>query len=192
MSNTYIYDKSVTENGEVIESEKVTKDTPKKLIFITNGTGGCGKDTFAEILNKYVPTLKRSSIDRVKSIARECCWTGGKTEKDRKFLSDLKLLLTAYNDLPFLSISSCVDAFRYDPWSTVLLIDIREPEEIERAKQAFGAKTILIKNDRVAPITSNMADANVLNYDYDFIIENNGTLEEFEGTIKKWAEENVM
>ena len=192
MSNTYIYDKTVTEDGEVIESEKVTKDAPKKQVFITNGTGGCGKDTFAEILNKYVPTLKRSSIDRVKTIARECCWNGGKTEKDRKFLSDLKLLLTAYNDHPFVSISSCVDAFTYDPWTTVLLIDIREPEEIERAKKSFNAKTILIKNDRVAPITSNMADANVLNYEYDFVIENNGTLEEFEETIKKWAEENVM
>lgn len=192
MTDTYIYDKSITEDGEVIESENVTKDTPKKMIFITNGVGGCGKDTFADILKKYVPTLKRSSIDRVKAIARECCWAGGKTEKDRKFLSDLKLLLTDYNDLPFLSISSYVDEFSYSPYHAVLLIDIREPEEIERAKKAFNAKTILIKNDRVAPITSNMADANVLNYNYDFVIENNGTLEEFEETIKKWAEENVL
>lgn len=191
MTDTYIYGKSITD-GEVIESEKVTKTITTKHIFITNGVGGCGKDTFANILKKYTPTTKRSSIDRVKGIARECCWMGGKTEKDRKFLSDLKLLLTDYNDLPFVSISSYVDEFRHNKYINVLLIDIREPEEIERAKKAFNAKTILIKNDRVAPITSNMADANVLNYEYDFIIENNGTLEEFEETIKNWAEENVL
>ena len=72
MTDTYIYDKSITDDGEIIESENATKVITKKYIFITNGTGGCGKDTFADILKKYVPTLKRSSIDRVKAIAREC------------------------------------------------------------------------------------------------------------------------
>ena len=42
MSDTYIYDKTVTEDGEVIESENVTKVITKKYIFITNGVGGCG------------------------------------------------------------------------------------------------------------------------------------------------------
>ena len=41
----------------------------QKKIFITNGMARCGKDTFAEILNRYVPTLKVSSIDQVKQIA---------------------------------------------------------------------------------------------------------------------------
>ena len=192
MSNTYIYDKTVMENGEVIESEKVTRDIAKKLVFITNGTGGCGKDTFADILGKYTTVTKISSIEPVKQFARFMGWDGGKTEKDRKFLSDLKLALTEYNDTPFNYMLGSYMFWKETRNHSVLIIDIREPEEIERAKQAFGAKTILIKNDRVAPISSNMADANVLNYEYDFVIENNGTLEEFEETIKKWAEENVM
>lgn len=196
MTDTYIYDKTITEDGEIIESEKVTKDTPKKLVFITNGTGGCGKDTFAEILDDFVDVTKISSIDPIKQFARFLGWQGGKSEKDRKFLSDLKLAMTEYNDTLFKWMQN-----NYVLWSTrsdfdhaipVLLIDIREPEEIERAKKAFNAKTILIKNDRVAPITSNMADAGVFNYEYDFVIENNGTFEEFEETIKKWAEENVL
>lgn len=196
MSDTYIYDKSITENGEVIESENATKVMTKKHIFITNGTGGCGKDTFADILNDFVDVTKISSIDPIKQFARFLGWQGGKEEKDRKFLSDLKLAMTEYDDTPFKWMQNnylwwCAKS-DFEHAIPVLLIDIREPEEIERAKKAFNAKTILIKNDRVDPITSNMADANVLNYNYDFVIENNGTLEEFEETIKKWAEENVL
>lgn len=161
-----------------------------KHIFILNGMGGCGKDTFAGFLADITYAFHYSSVTKIKEIAESCGWTGGKTEKDRKFLSDLKLLLTEYNDLPFKDISEEVEFFRsgevpYD----VLLIDIREPAEIERVKKAFGAKTILIKNDRVPHIKSNMADNGVFDYDYDIVIENNGTLEEFRETVKKFAEE---
>lgn len=157
-------------------------------VYIVNGTGGCGKDTFAEFMYKHVPgTIKISSIDRVKMIARYCGWDGGKTEKDRKFLSDLKCLLTYYNDLPFEYLQTAVRVYsRYDS-TRALLIDIREPEEIERAVKEFNARTILIVNDRVPRIMSNMADANVFNYNYDVVIENNGTLEDLEETVKRFA-----
>lgn len=158
-----------------------------KHIFITNGTGGCGKDTFASLVGELIPTFKFSSIDAVKQIAKQCGWHGGKTEKDRKFLSDLKLLTTAYSDMPFRSIKFAVEGFmEFDPYQ-VMFIDIREPNEIERAKIAFGARTILIKNDRIAPITSNMADANVNNYEYDIVIENNGTLQDLRETAQKFV-----
>ena len=164
----------------------------KKQIFITNGTGGCGKDTFACILNDLIPTKKISSIDSVKSIASLCGWDGKKTQKDRKFLSDLKLLLAGYNDFPFSVLRNEVENFNSDFKFEILLIDIREPKEIERAVKEFKAKTILIKNNRVAPITSNMTDANVFNYKYDFIIENNGTMDEFRDTVKKFSKENIL
>jgi dephospho-CoA kinase len=161
-----------------------------KHIFILNGMGGCGKDTFAGFLLDIVPTFHYSSVYKIKEIAEACGWDGGKTEKDRKFLSDLKLLTTEYNDLPFKDISEEVEFFRNTTiYFKVLLIDIREPAEIERAKKAFGAKTILIKNDRVPHIHSNMADNGVFDYDYDIVIENNGTLEDFRETVKKFAEE---
>jgi dephospho-CoA kinase len=162
----------------------------KSRIYITNGTGGCGKDTFAELLKKMVPyVLKISSIDRVKTIAKWCGWDGGKTEKDRKFLSDLKFLMSNYNDHPFQYLKDWVDQTTKDEnMFRVLLIDIREPDEIERAKKEFGAKTILITNDRVKPITSNAADANVFEYAYDYMIDNGGSFEDFEANIKIFAE----
>lgn len=163
-----------------------------KQIFITNGMARCGKDTFASFLNEFIPTLKYSSIDKVKEIAKLCGWNGGKSEKDRKFLSDLKLLTTDYSEIPFNAIKEKVDEFISNSEYQIMLIDIREPEEIEKAKNAFGAKTILIENNRVKFIQSNMADANVFNYEYDFTIQNNGTLEEFKENIKQFVEKEIV
>lgn len=163
-----------------------------KHIFITNGMARCGKDTFAMFVSELLPTWKYSSIDRVKYIASQCGWNGGKTEKDRKFLSDLKVLTSEYSDMPFNSVSDKVNIFNSSDDFQVMLIDIREPEEIEKAKIVFGAKTILIKNDNVEHIDSNMADANVYNYEYDYVIENNGTLEEFRETVRRFVEKHIL
>ena len=120
-------------------------------------------------------------------------WDGNKTEKDRKFLSDLKLLFTAYNDMPLNDLRDIVRDFVADLIETnVLMLDIREPNEIERAKQELNAKTILIRNKNIPPITSNMADANVENYTYDYIIENNGTLEELEEKAIEFISEVIV
>lgn len=163
-----------------------------KEILITNGMARSGKDTFATYLNRIIPTYKYSSIDRVKEIARYCGWDGGKEEKDRKFLSDLKVLTSEYSDMPFKDIYKRVDWFmNVDDHYKVLIIDIREPAEIERAKREFSAKTVLIENINVKNITSNMADAGVFDYTYDYVIQNNGTLEEFMLNIEKFAKEEL-
>ena len=62
----------------------------------------------------------------------------------------------------------------------VFFIHTREPEEIKRFKDDYGAVTLLIKKNDVVENFSNTSDKNVDNYEYDFIIENNGTLEELE------------
>lgn len=162
--------------------------TIRKYIFITNGMARCGKDSFAAFMNEIIPTLKYSSIDEIKRIAKECGWDGKKDEKSRRFLSDLKILTSEYNELPFTAIARKVDEFKNDHLHQVMLIDIREPDEIEKAKNAFGATTILIRSNRVKNITSNIADANVFNYKYDFEIENNGTLDEFRDKVIEFVE----
>ena len=152
----------------------------------------CGKDTFAKYLNEIIPTLKYSSIDKVKEIAELCGWDGGKSEKDRKFLSDLKLLTSNYSDMAFNSVKKEVNIFLSDNLHKVLLIDIREPDEIERAKNEFNAKTILIENNNIDIINSNMADSNVFDYAYDYIIENNETLDEFKENVMCFAKEVIL
>lgn len=164
-----------------------------KYIFVTNGMARSGKDTFAALMNEFVPTKKYSSIDYIKKIAKLCGWNGQKNEKSRKFLSDLKVLTSQYNDLPFKMIQKQIDEFNKDEKYNVLLIDIREPEEIRKLFNKYkDVKTILIKRNSVKTITSNMADAGVFDYDYDFVIENNGTVDEFKSTVKRFAEENII
>ena len=84
-----------------------------KQVFIINGSGGVGKDTFIEMIPTFVDKngnntvwfknleiRNYSSVSKVKEIAKIIGWNGEKTERDRKFLSDLKLLTTEYNDMP--------------------------------------------------------------------------------------------
>lgn len=180
----------------------------KKRIFIINGSGGVGKDTFVDMVknsvNKISPKYNKdnliispiykvwnySSIDKVKDIATQIGWDGGKTEKDRKFLSDLKVLTTEYNDMPFNDLKRIVNLFKEKQDVVLLFLHIREPNEIERAKNEFNAHTILITRDSVPQITSNIADGGVFNYHYDTIIKNNGTKEMLQGMadlfVKDW------
>ena len=62
----------------------------KKQIIILNGTGGSGKDTFISLCLKYASCMSISSVDKVYEAASLLGWTGTKTDKDRKFLADLK------------------------------------------------------------------------------------------------------
>lgn len=156
-----------------------------KQIIIINGTGGSGKDTFVEFCMKYGRVKNFSSIDKVKEVAKVIGWDGGKTEKDRKFLSDLKKLTTEYNDMAFNSIKEAVKEFN-ESNDEVMFIHIREPEEIERAVNTFKAKTLLVKRVGLDNIKSNYSDANVENYSYDYTLENS-TLE----NLDKQAEDFI-
>lgn len=143
----------------------------EKRIIIINGTGGSGKDTFVEFVGEFAKTFNFSSIDKVKEIATQIGWDGGKSEKDRKFLSDLKRLTTEYNDMAFRSVEDAVHLFQESD-DEMMFIHIREPEEIKRAADYFNAQTLLIKRENLDNITSNYSDSNVDHYDYDFIIQN--------------------
>lgn len=148
-----------------------------KHIFIINGSGGVGKDTFIEFVNdeQTAKVINYSSVDRVKEIAREIGWTGRKTERDRKLLSDLKKLCSEYNDLPFLCMQEKVNEFLKSNCN-ILFLHIREPEEIERAKKSFQARTILIRRDNIEHIVTNVSDRDVFEYSYDFVINNDSDL----------------
>lgn len=171
-----------------------------KQVFIINGSGGVGKDTFVELvstelndsLKKTHTVVNFSSVNKVKEIAREIGWDGKKEERDRKFLYDLKILTSKYCDMPFKSMKKEVNKFKNNNENQVMFLHIREPKEIERATKEFNAKTILVVRDTIKHITSNMADQNVFNYNYDFVINNNGTKTELNSKAKKFVEEVIL
>ena len=164
-----------------------------KMIFIVNGKPRAGKDTFAQILNEYMDVYKYSSVTKVKEIAKQCGWSGAKEERDRKFLHELKMLTSEYSDMAYQDVVNEIKKYRNgEIEADVFVVDVREPEEIERLAKEVGAITIFIENNNVPAITSNAADANVENYEYDFVIQNNGTMKEFEDEIKIFMEFLMM
>ena len=159
-----------------------------KHIVIINGSGRVGKDTFVHTVAKFAYVMNFSSVDKIKKAAEVLGWDGGKSEKDRKFLSDMKDLSTAYNDCPFRSMREKVSEF-YNSEADILFLHIREPEEIERAKKEFNAHTLLIIRNSVDHVKSNHADANVFCYDYDFTVLNDGDLTDLAIRARRFVEE---
>lgn len=153
-----------------------------KIVVIINGAGGSGKDTFIQAC-KAPLSFNISSVDEVKEIARRCGWDGGKTNKDRKFLSDLKAALAKYNALPMRYMTSQLQTFLKGS-GNILFVHIREPEEIAAFKsvcQHLGAHvaTLLVESSRTAEHTyGNHSDDDVASYDYDYVYHNDLPLEQ--------------
>ena len=157
-------------------------------VFILNGQGKSGKDTFYNIISQYDQALydnirmtKTSMIDRTKEIAQRCGWHGGKDLKDREFLFNLKQLLSTYNDLPYFTTKTTINYFKNSLNLPFVFVDAREAKDIDRLKKDFPCTTILIKRGD-SKIFNNPADDDVLNYTYDYVVENNGSLEDFKET----------
>lgn len=167
------------------------------MIYIVNGAPGSGKTTFEQIcasFSKFGVVKFISTIDFVKEIAKLCGWDGTKRFEDRKFLSDLKMLLTQWNNVPYKKTVSAIEIaieeyeeLGLEPKDYVIFVDCREPKEITKLKVALGAKTILVRRAAAeSQEVSNVADAEVLDYDYDIVIDNNGSLEELRQTTKEF------
>lgn len=167
--------------------------------FIVNGFPRSGKDTFVNCCLKELGAFGKliSTVDFIKEIAIKCGWNGEKTQKDRKFLSDLKDLLSNWNDVPYQKVLKEIDLFRYDleyydvENNGVVFIMSREPEEINRFENEIGAKSILIRRESVEfNQQSNHADNEVLNHKYHYIIDNNGTIEQLQEKAKNFLKNN--
>lgn len=158
-------------------------------VVVINGMPRAGKDQFVLFCQKHMTLCKNiSTVDFVKQVASFCGWDGVKSPKNRAFLSDLKDLLTEWDDVPFKKVQQAAEKFDYEAqaygFSTdevLVFIHCREPQEISKFVNQMNAKTLLIRRAAIETNDqSNHADSEVFNYEYDYIIENNGTLEDLE------------
>jgi len=179
----------------------LNEETVKKYckVICVNGAKRSGKDTFTQLCQQYLGENRSyavSSVDFVKSIAKQAGWDGTKTEKDRKFLSDLKDLLTRWNDVPYNKIMESISdhifhkkTYGEEYNNLVVFVHIREPEEIAKMVKRVNAKTLFIHRASAEEATcSNHADADVLNYNYDYVIDNNGTLSDLAAKAAEFCE----
>ena len=161
-----------------------------KKIIIINGSGGVGKDTFVDFCKEFTGVKNISSVDKVKEAAKILVgWNGEKNEKTRKFLSDLKQISIDYNNYPLVYIKEQTEEFLNNSNEKIMFVHIREIEEIQKVKELIGAKTLLITSNRVEKILTNKSDANVENYQYDYYIDNSGTLDELKERAKNFLVE---
>lgn len=161
-----------------------------KEILIINGSGGVGKDTFVDLLGELIPVIHESIVNPTKALAKQIGWDGSKSEKDRKFLAELKSLIDMYNGYNYSEMEKLMTSFLNGELECELLcIDMREKFQIEKAKKEFGAKTVLVTRQSVKRITSNHADADVFNTTYDYHINNDGTLEDLKLKAKEFKEQ---
>ena len=164
-------------------------------VVIINGTGGAGKDTFVAMCKDVLGAglvCNISTVDFVKRVAEFCGWDGTKTPENRKFLSDLKDLLTEWGDIPFKTVVDEIDAWGdylalNNQWNEgVVFVHCREPKEIEKLVCHYEKSgeldddkvtTLLIRRGAAENVQQiNHADNDVLNYSYDYTIYNDSTL----------------
>lgn len=151
-------------------------------IIVINGMGGVGKSTFVSLCHEIDPrVIETSTVDFVKEIALQAGWDGVKDEAGRRFLSDLKDAMERYRDIP----NKKIDDFIKSHPDNIIFIHAREPHNIQYYKDKYNAMTVLITNPNAKKVQGNHADREVNKYDYDLIIENDGTIEDLKD-IAKW------
>lgn len=155
-------------------------------VIVINGSAECGKDEFIKYTKQYlepkgITVLNLSTIDPSKSALKVLGWDGEtKNEITRQAMVDLKQMSIKLFNGPFKYIVGEIefnDLILNNMF--VCFIHCREPEEINKFVNHYGEKchTLLIRSERGKAL-KNGADDVVENYNYNSILENNGTLDE--------------
>lgn len=170
----------------------------RKINIIINGSGASGKDTAVDIIktNTLWEVINISSIDMIREAAKLLGWDGRKEERDREFLHKMKLLAGWYCNHSTQYMLDQYSKIKYISNDTITFFHIREPDEIRTFKRTLeldGAEvlTLLIKRDTLQTF-GNDADKYVDKYEYDYVIENNGTLKEFEAKLFEFLSINEV
>ena len=161
-------------------------------VVILNGRPRCGKDTFAEMCQHLMPyqTVQIiSTVDFVKDLAYKAGWDGNKDLKSREFLSDLKDVLTKWNDVPYKKCEKKIkwheNLLKEFDKDGITFVMCREPEEIQKFEDRLDAVSVLVRRPSVeTEETSNHADERVFDHKYQYTIENSGTLDDLEESAK--------
>ena len=78
----------------------------------------------------------------------------------------------------------------YDSNRLIFFIDVREPSEIEKFRDAFNAQAILIQRASQESLDNNADKKENFNPElYDLIIANNGTLKQLEAQAREFMKD---
>lgn len=155
-------------------------------IICVNGFPESGKTTFEKecvrLLGKRGSMV--STIDFIKQIAILSGWDGTKNKETRQFLHDLKELLSnaPWGNVPLQEVlkhCKSINAAMGDKAEThYVFVDVREPKYLQQFKD-LGALTVLIRrpgDEKYITEQYNEGDVNVLDFEYDYVINNDGAV----------------
>ena len=166
-------------------------------VVVINGYPRTGKTTFTDICCEiaYPYGKNLSTVDFIKEVATLAGWDGTKNEKNRKFLSDLKKLMTEWDEVPMKKLEDDMKdhmaelAFNdFDPGKAIFFVHCREPEEIQKLVDKFNAVTVIVSRDDVEENLSNDSDKNVELFPYNVMIKNNASIQHLELAAKAFME----
>jgi hypothetical protein len=96
-------------------------------------------------------------------------------------------VLTEWDDIPYRRTRIEIEDFEEKMYkmggkyaeNSVMFIHCREPKEIERFVEEFNAETLLIRRELAEEKNwENASDKGVLDYPYDYVVRNEGTLDD--------------
>jgi hypothetical protein len=164
-----------------------------KIIIFINGYPRSGKDTFA---NAAVEGFAEcgwqaraiSSIDPIRDTARKHgVPVDEKGPDERKLLSDLKAAFNGYRRwADRMATRQALDFLERDG-NRAIFVHVREPESIDFMPTNVVPLAILIRRQFDSAALSNDSDRFVENFPYDFLFENDGTVEELEAYAEGFA-----
>lgn len=162
-------------------------------VLVINGHAESGKSTFVRFCKEtgLAEIQELSMVDAAKAMAEIIGWDESqKTERDRKFLSDLKDLIDIYNDGSYEYIKYLMENYIYQhdyQKQFIIFIHAREPEDIERLKKEYNARSVVVRRKFVeGKKLNNHADSDWWIPNYDYTIINNESLEYLEKTSEEF------
>lgn len=196
----------------VFEKLNLFKNKPKKLVILIGGYGGSGKGTFIQELDNRLHTVHElSTIDPVRRLAEhtiDVMRSSGipisrrenieksyqekkekKTDDYRQFLYDLKQAWIKFNEGPNVITYSELEHLLKNCLSTIVFVNMREPEEFEKWKvmvrdMGYPVCTMEVRGSHRDNNYKNTAETITTTYDYDFVVNNTGDMEQLELNAK--------
>ena len=157
-------------------------------VILLSGKARSGKDTAAKVILKKYNGATFAFADDIKKIAyKHFGWHGGKDELGRELLQDIGTTGRNYNR--DIWADKVVTKIQWWAWQSsdnqlAVVTDTRYPNEIQRIKHEFSdVVTIRITRDSVEKLKHPSETALDQWTDWDYVVENNGSLEEFQKKI---------
>lgn len=158
-----------------------------KKIVIVSGLPDSGRGTVINWLMRNIPQVSVITFKSViNDILRNMGWNRIEDSKYRTLRTKVIDALEVYNNGLAPTIAGIVMA--RDTTNTIFILKLNRPKDINRIKKRFPKKKIVtVLVDREGCKSNSIPKAEILNYPYDVVFDNNGTVDELVAQIENFA-----